>query len=309
MDSIVIQDLRKTYGDHTVLDGVNLAVAEGEFYALMGPNGSGKSTLSAIVASVTQCDSGTVRVCGRTPAQARDMIAYIPQENFAVPQLSGRENLLFFASLLGIGGRRARELVDRMLEAVGLTGEADRLFGRYSGGMKKRLELATTLFPGIRVLILDEPTTGLDPIARRDFFNLLATVKHDRASVFLITHLGTDADAASRVGLIHHGRIIAEGTPAALRERHAPEDVITIETAAQDSTPGSVLAPFNEGRKVTRLPNGYRLFVRDGARVLPEAVRALGEAGVTVTRTEVARPTLEDVFFKLTEQPMEVSLQ
>lgn len=306
MDSIIIRDLTKRYGDRTVLDGINLTVSEGEFYALMGPNGSGKSTLSSILASVTGYDSGTVSIHGKEPERARNIIAYIPQENFAVPQLSGRENLCYFASLLGIGGREARSLVDGALEKVGLAGEADKQFAKYSGGMKKRLELATALFPGVRVLLLDEPTTGLDPSARRDFFALLAAVRHDHASIFLITHLGTDAEAASRVGLIHRGRIIAEGTPATLRERHTPGEVVTIETDGREGGAGSVLRAFTEGGRVARLPNGYRLFVRDGGRVLPEIVRAFGEAGIAVTRTEVSRPTLEDVFFELTEQRMEV---
>ena len=154
MHSIFVQNLKKSYGTQKVLDGINLSVEEGEFYALMGPNGSGKSTLSSIMASVTKFDSGILEIHGKKPEQAREMIAYIPQENFSVPQLSGRENLLYFASILGIGGREARGLIDQMLEKVGLTKDADKQFSHYSGGMKKRLELATALFPGVRVLIL-----------------------------------------------------------------------------------------------------------------------------------------------------------
>jgi ABC-2 type transport system ATP-binding protein len=308
--SIYIKDLKKSYGSQKVLDGVDLIVEEGEFYALMGPNGSGKSTLSSIMASVTKFDGGTLEICGEKPEQARKMIAYIPQENFSVPQLSGRENLLYFARILGNGGADARGLTNQMLEKVGLTGEADKQFSRYSGGMKKRLELATTLFPGVRVLILDEPTTGLDPAARRDFFALLANIKHDQTSIFLITHLGSDAEAASRVGLIHRGKIIAEGTPATLRTQYAPEEAITIETSVQSNDVESILRDFSDGQKVARLQTGYRIYARDGGHVLPEAVKALNQAGIAVNRTEVAKPTLEDVFFKLTEHPMqEVQIQ
>jgi ABC-2 type transport system ATP-binding protein len=303
--SIFIQNLKKSYGDQKVLDGINLTVEDGEFYALMGPNGSGKSTLSSIMASVTKFDSGVIEIHGKNPQQAREMIAYIPQENFSVPQLSGRENLLYFASVLGIGGRDARRLITTMLEKVGLTKDADKHFSRYSGGMKKRLELATALFPGVRVLILDEPTTGLDPAARRDFFTLLKNIKYDRTSIFLITHLGSDAESASRVGLIHKGRIIAEGTPATLRKQYAPEETITIETPTQSSDCEAILEAFSDGRKVAQLPNGYRIYARDGGQVLPEVVKTLNQAGITVNRTELARPTLEDVFFKLTEQSMQ----
>jgi ABC-2 type transport system ATP-binding protein len=308
--SIYIRDLKKSYGNQKVLDGVDLAVEEGEFYALMGPNGSGKSTLSSIMASVTRSDSGTLEIHGKKPEQARDMIAYIPQENFSVPQLSGRENLLYFARILGNGGTDVRGLINQMLEKVGLTQDADKQFSRYSGGMKKRLELATALFPGVRVLILDEPTTGLDPAARRDFLALLANIKQDQTSIFLITHLGTDAEAASMVGLMHKGKIIAEGTPATLRTQHAPEEAVTIETAVQSSDCESILKAFSDGQKVARLQTGYHIYARDGGHVLPEVVKALNQAGISVNRTEVAKPTLEDVFFKLTEHPMqEVRIQ
>jgi ABC-2 type transport system ATP-binding protein len=310
MHSIYIKDLKKNYGDQKVLDGVDLVIEEGEFYALMGPNGSGKSTLSSIMASVTKFDSGILEIHGKKPEQAREMISYIPQENFSVPQLSGRENLIYFASILGIGGRDAQVLINQMLEKVGLTKDADKQFSRYSGGMKKRLELATALFPGVRVLILDEPTTGLDPAARRDFFTLLENIKRDQTSIFLITHLGSDAEAASRVGLIHRGKIIAEGTPATLRTQYAPEETITIETPTQGSNCEAILKPFSDGQKVAQLQNGYRIYARDGGQVLPEVVKALNQAGITVNRTEMAKPTLEDVFFKLTEQPMqEVQIQ
>ena len=305
MHSVFIQDLKKSYTSQKVLDGVNLVVEEGEFYALMGPNGSGKSTLSSIMASVTKFDSGTLEICGKRPEQAREMIAYIPQENFSVPQLTGRENLLYFASILGIGRHEARAMVNQMLEKVGLKKDAYNRFSNYSGGMKKRLELATTLFPGVRMLILDEPTTGLDPAARRDFFTLLKNIKHDQVSIFLITHLGSDAEAASRVGLIHNGKIIAEGTPVELRTHHAAEEAITIETPSMGGDCEAILKVFSNGSKVARLSNGFRFYVRNGSQVLPEVVKALNGADVTISRTEVAKPTLEDVFFNLTEHSMQ----
>jgi ABC-2 type transport system ATP-binding protein len=232
------------------------------------------------------------------------MIADIPQENFSGPQLSGKENLVYFASILGISGRDAVGLINSMLEKVGLTKDADKQFSYYSGGMKKRLELATALFPGVRVLILDEPTTGLDPTARRDFFTLLRDIIQDRTSIFLITHLGIDAESASKVGFIHKGKIIAEGTPTTLRTQYAPEETITIETPTQSSSCEAIIKTFNEGQKVAQLQNGYRIYAHDAGQVLPEIIKALNQAGIAVNRTEVAKPSLEDVFFKLTEQPM-----
>jgi ABC-2 type transport system ATP-binding protein len=305
MKAIHVESLKKSFGTEPVLNGLNLEVEEGEFYALMGPNGSGKSTLSAILASVTQFDNGTVEIYGKSPAAARGLIAYIPQENFSVPQLSGRENLLYFANLLGIAGKDARALADNLLEKVGLTADADKRFAHYSGGMKKRLELATALFPGIRLLILDEPTTGLDPGARRDFFALLKNVLAKHTATLLITHLGSDAEAASRVGLIDKGQIIAEGTPAGLRSRYAAADMLTIETVGADGACENILKSVKDVQKVAALQNGYRICVGDASQVLPEIVRTLNQAGIPVNRTEVARPTLEDVFFALTERTMQ----
>ncbi len=310
MKVIHVENLKKSYGPTPVLQGINLDINEGEFYALMGPNGSGKSTLSSILASVTKFDSGILQIYGKKPDKVRQMIAYIPQDNFAVPQLSGRENLLYFASILGIGGRAARDMVDQMLEKVGLTREANKPFSHYSGGMKKRLELATAQFPGVRILILDEPTTGLDPAARRDFFTLLKHIKQDKTSIFLITHMGSDAESASKVGLIHKGRIIAEGTPAMLRAQFAPDETITIETPNVSDDCETVLKAFSEGHKFAYLPDGYRIYAHDGGQILPEVVKALNQSGITINRTEVSKPTLEDVFFKLTEHPMqEVKIQ
>jgi ABC-2 type transport system ATP-binding protein len=310
MRAVHAENLKKSYGLTPILKGINLDIFEGEFYALMGPNGSGKSTLSSIMASVSKFDSGTLEMLGKSPSQARGMIAYIPQENFSIPQLSGKENLLYFASILGISGHAARRLSEEMIERVGLTGEAEKQFSRYSGGMKKRLELATALFPGIRILILDEPTTGLDPAARRDFFTLLKNIQGDLGTIFLITHLGSDAESASRVGLIDKGKIIAEGTPATLRQQYAQEEAITIETPGVNVVCENILSAFGNGRKIARLQNGYRIYAQDGGHVLPEVVKALNQAGITVNRTEVAKPTLEDVFFKLTQQPIqEVELQ
>ena len=168
MFAIHVENLVKTYDSRRVLDGVNLDVQEGEFYALIGPNGSGKTTLASIIARVKTQDSGVVEVYGKKPAQAKESIGYVPQEDFSSPKLSGKENLIYFAGLLGYSRSQANQLATGMLNKLGLSDEADKRVAKYSGGMRKRLEVATAIFPGIKVLIiLDEPTTGLDPAAGR----------------------------------------------------------------------------------------------------------------------------------------------
>jgi len=296
MNAICVENLTKRYGANEVLKGVNLKVDEGEFYALMGPNGSGKTTLAAIIASVRMPTSGSVDIYGRKPWHAKEWIGYVPQENFSSPKLTGRENLMYFAKLLGYSGSQAENLVGGMLDRMGLSVDADKRVGKYSGGMRKRLEVATALFPGVRILILDEPTTGLDPAARRNFFGLIEEIKDEKTTIFLITHIGADAELASRVGLMDEGEIIAEDTPEALKKLQGLEDVITVETAAQSEEVANILREFSDDKRVLETEAGYRIFSRNGDKVLAEVVRSLDRVGHKVTRIEVARPSLEDVF-------------
>jgi ABC-2 type transport system ATP-binding protein len=291
-----------------VLDAVNLDVAEGEFYALMGPNGSGKTTLASIIAAVRTQDSGIVEVYGRKPAQAKASIGYVPQENFSSPKLSGRENLAYFANLLGYSRNQTNQLVVEMLRSVGLSEEADKRVSKYSGGMRKRLEVATAVFPGIKVLILDEPTTGLDPAARRSFFSMTREILDKKTSVILITHIGSDAELASRVGLIDNGRIIAEGTPDELKRKHAVEDVITVETAATSDSVVSILKGLSIDGRIVESKASYKIYSQNGDRVLADVVRSLDQTGHKVMRIEMARPTLEDVFFKLTQRNLQEAI-
>ncbi len=302
MNAIRVENLTKRYGANEVLKGVNLKVDEGEFYALMGPNGSGKTTLASIIASVRIPTSGSVDIYGRKSWQAKEWIGYVPQENFSSPKLTGRENLMYFARLLGYSGSQAESLVNEMLGRIGLSADADKRVGKYSGGMRKRLEVATALFPGVRILILDEPTTGLDPSARRKFLGLVEEVKDKQTTIFLITHLGSDAELASRVGLIDSGEIIAEGEPEALKRMHGLGDVITVETAVKSDKVADVLRNFSDEKRLLETEAGYRIYCKHGDKVLPEAVRNLDQIGGKVTRIEVAKPSLEDVFFKLTEK-------
>ena len=309
MFAIHVEKLVKTYNSQRVLDGVNLDVAEGEFYALMGPNGSGKTTLASIIAAVKTQDSGIVEVYENKPAQAKEFIGYVPQENFSSPKLSGRENLVYFANLLGYSRRQANQLVVEMLKNIGLSEEADKRVAKYSGGMRKRLEVATAIFPGIKVLILDEPTTGLDPTARRSFFSMIKEIMDKKTSIMLITHIGSDAELASRVGLIDNGKMIAEGTPDELKRKHAVEDVITVETAVKSNSVLSVLKGYSINGKVVESEAGYKIYSQNGDKVLADVVRGLDQARHKVMRIEMARPTLEDVFFRLTERHLQEAIE
>jgi len=300
MDAIYVENLSKKYGNDEVLKGVNLRIEGGEFYALMGPNGSGKTTLVSIMACVRLPTSGKVEIYGRKPEQAKEFIGYIPQENFSCPTLTGKENLMYFAKLLGYTKRQAERLVNEILNKVGLSEEANKRVSNYSGGMRKRLEVATVLFPGIRILILDEPTTGLDPSARRKFFGLIEEIKEEKVTILLITHIGADAGLASRVGLINEGKIIAEDKPERLKKASGLENVINIETVIKSGKVANMLSNFSEGAKISETDVGYRIYCRDAEKAVPEIVRSLDEIGCKATRIETIKPSLEDVFFKLT---------
>lgn len=302
MDVICVENLTKKYGGNEVLKGVSLRITEGEFYALMGPNGSGKTTLASILASVRSSTSGKVEVFGKKPDEAKGFIGYLPQENFSSPMLSGRENLMYFAGLLGHSKSEAGRMVGDLLAKIGLSADADKRVSKYSGGMRKRLEVATVLFPGVKILILDEPTTGLDPSARRKFFGLINDVKGEKTTILLITHIGADAELASRVGLIDEGEIIAEGEPEKLKKASGLKNVINIEASIKSGRVAEVLSGFSGEGKVLETDLGYRVYSKDVEEATPKIVRSLDAVGCKVLKIEAVRPSLEDVFFKLTER-------
>jgi ABC-2 type transport system ATP-binding protein len=301
MDAIHTENLTKMYGDNEVVKGVNLRIKEGEFYALMGPNGSGKTTLSSIIASVRSPTSGKIEIYGNKPEKAKKIIGYLPQENFSSPLLTGKENLMYFAELLGYSKGEAVEIVEGLLKKVGLGEEANKRVSQYSGGMRKRLEVATILFPGLKLLIMDEPTTGLDPSARRKFLGLVQDLRNEETTILLITHIGADADLASRVGLMNRGKIIAEDKPERLKKNSGLENVVNIETSIKNERVANFLSKFSEKLRVLETETGYRVFAEDVEEATPTIVRGLDEIGCKVIRIETVKPSLEDVFFKLTE--------
>jgi len=302
MNAICAEKLTKTYEDSEVLQGVNLKIEEGEFYALMGPNGSGKTTLASIIASVRKPTTGKIEIYGRKPEKAKELTGYVPQENFSCPILTGKENLMYFAGLLNYSKKKAERIVNELLDKIGLSQDADKRVSDYSGGMRKRLEAATALFPGIRILILDEPTTGLDPSARRKFLGLIQGVKEEKTTILLITHIGADAELASKVGLIDKGKIIAEDKPDRLKKASDLKNVISIETAIKSEKVANILSGLSEKGKVLETEVGYRVYCKDVEEATPEIVRSLDAIGCKTTKIETEKPSLEDVFFKLTEK-------
>jgi len=300
--AVLAEKVTKEYGKKEVLKEVNLKISKGEFYALMGPNGSGKTTLASILASVKLPTSGKIQIFGKKPEDAKKITGYVPQENFSSPLLTGKENLMYFAGLLGYSKREAAEIVEGLLNKVGLWEDANKRVSHYSGGMRKRLEVATILFPSLKLLILDEPTTGLDPSARRKFLGLVQELRNEETTILLVTHIGADADLASRVGLMDKGAIIAEDQPERLKKSSGLENVVNIETSIKNEKVANLLSKFSEKMKVLETETGYRVFTEDVEEATPKIVRSLDQIGCKAIRIETAKPSLEDVFFKLTER-------
>ncbi len=308
MSAIICKNIHKSYENTEVLKGVSLEIVQGEFYALMGPNGSGKTTLTSIVACTSLPTRGTVEIHSHNIVEAaekvKELIGYVPQENFSSPHLTGKETLIYFARLFGFSKAEAKKIAEDLLDKMGLTEAAEKRVANYSGGMKKRLEVATALFPGVRVLILDEPTTGLDPSARKKFLGMIKSINKEGTTVFFVTHIGEDAEVASRVGFMDEGRIVMEDEPKQLKKRSGLRNVVNIDTSLKANEVVNVLQHFSDNGKILETEKGYKIYCEKPEDVTPSIVRSLDKIGCAATRIETAPPSLEDVFFKLTEKSL-----
>ncbi|MGN9836984.1 ATP-binding cassette domain-containing protein [Nonomuraea sp. H19] len=299
------EGLVKRYGSLLAVDGVKFAVAEGEAYGLLGPNGSGKSTTIGMVVGVLAPDSGTVRVHGhemaRRPLRAKRLIGYVPQEVALYPDLTGRENLRYFGSLFGLRGQRLRERVAEVLDVVGLADRADQRLDTYSGGMQRRINIAAGLVHEPKVLLLDEPTVGVDPQSRNAILESVERLVAGGMTVLYTSHYMEEVErVCDRVGIIDQGRIIAEGTPAELMAALAPGGRAEVEVEGDVRVAAAAVAAL-PGVAVTVAEHRSRLLVtwEEGADRLPDVLQAL-DGVAAVVRTEVVRPSLEEVFLHLT---------
>jgi ABC-2 type transport system ATP-binding protein len=306
VDAIVVEGLRKRYGDVQALDGVSFAVREGEVFGLLGPNGAGKSTTVRVLVTLTTPDDGRAMVAGhdvRREANAvRRTIGYVPQETGADGYGTGRENLMLQGRVQGMRGRDLRERVDRLLGLVGIADAADRVVKGYSGGMKRRLDIALGLVHRPRVLFLDEPTTGLDPEARVAMWAEVSRLAQEESlTILLTTHYLEEADElADRLAIVSRGKIVVEGTPGDLKADLAGDAVqVELEDGQVEQAQG-VLAGI--GAAPDQVLDGRVLVARvqNGGRAVPGIINALEGAGIGVASVSVARPSLDDVYLHYT---------
>jgi daunorubicin resistance ABC transporter ATP-binding subunit len=310
---IEVKDLTKVYPDGTrAVQEVSFNVGRGEVFGFLGPNGAGKSTTIKVLITLLERTGGEARVLGldteRDADAIRRRIGYAAQEVGVDDDLTGRENLRLQGRLYHLPRQVLKQRIDELLTLLNLTEDADRPAGAYSGGMRKRLDLATGLIHRPELLFLDEPTTGLDPQNRAGLWKHLERLnKEEGLTIFLTTHYMEEADRlCDRLAIIDHGRLIAEGSPASLKGQLGG-DVIALTfkeagepTDTQKERAATLLRGLPLVRDVTPTDTGINVIVQDGGAAVPELLRVLGEAGLGVARLSLTSPTLDDVFLKHT---------
>jgi ABC-2 type transport system ATP-binding protein len=305
---IVAEGLVRTFGDVKAVDGVDLIVEAGEIFGLLGPNGAGKSTTVRMLTTLLRPTAGTARVAGfdvvRQADQVRRRIGVALQDAAIDPLMTGMELLRLQAVLYGIASAQVRPRAGELLERVGLTAAADRRVGTYSGGMRRRLDLALSLIHQPTVLFLDEPTTGLDPMSRITLWEEVRRLNSEGTTVLLTTQYLEEADQlADRVAIVDQGRIVREGAPRDLKAAvGAPTLLITVEPAALDAA-RIVLATLGDLRPTPEGTLGVGLV--SGAEAVPDVIRALDAQGISVRHLELNAPSLDDVFAEATGHRLE----
>ena len=300
--TISARAVRKSFGDHVVLDGVDLTVAEGTIFALLGPNGAGKTTMVRILSTLIAADAGDIQVGGHDvsgdPRAVRALIGVTGQFSAVDNLLTGEENLRLMADLRHLGRAAGRRRIAELLERFDLTGAKRKPLSTYSGGMRRRLDLAMTLVGDPAVIFLDEPTTGLDPRSRRTMWQIIRELVTDGVTIFLTTPYLDEADQlADRVAVLDHGRIVAEGTPAELKRR-IPGGHIQLQFAEPDALHAAAAmipdAVPDDDQLTLQIPG-------DGSVAsLRRLLNELDQTSIDVEHMSIHSPDLDDVFFAVT---------
>jgi ABC-2 type transport system ATP-binding protein len=320
-DIVVVENLRKTYEKNVLaVDGISFRVHTGEIFGFLGPNGAGKSTTIKILTTLLEKSSGKATIDGLDidddQAKVRRIIGYSSQDVGVDDDLTARENLLLQCSFHHIPKDRARKKVDELLQTVRLTEAADRRLKTFSGGMRKRLDLASSLVSDPKILFLDEPTTGLDPQSRQDIWDYIIKLNRQGMTIFLTTQYMEEADRlAGRLCIVDQGKIVAEGTPNELKAQIGA-DKLTLHFKADDFSscdkarelmaklPG--IQEVGQCRDGLVAENGLTIMTKNGSAMVTQVVRALDSAGINVEQLNLSAPTLDEVFLKLTGKTLNV---
>jgi ABC-2 type transport system ATP-binding protein len=298
-------DLRKRFGEIQAVNGISFGVAPGETYGLLGPNGAGKTTTISMVCGLLDPDDGAVEVAGAPlttgSVAAKAAIGYVPQELAIYPDLSAAENLRFFARLYGLASGTARERVAEVLDVIGLAERGDDLAKTYSGGMKRRLNIGIGLLHRPRLLVLDEPTVGVDPQSRRHIFDSIRALRDRGMTILYTSHYMEEAERlCDRIGIVDLGELKAEGTRAELVALVGEHDRVQLDGTGDLDAGARACAALPSVHAATVREGGIELIVDHAGSMLVELLQTISAAGVDVKAVEVDEPDLEAVFLHLT---------
>jgi len=302
---IEVNDLRKDYGDLTAVDGLSFTARPGEIYGLLGPNGAGKSTTIGCISGLLAPTSGHIRVQGHDVVTdglaARRSLGVVPQEIAIYEEVSATENLRYWGGAYGLGGRKLGTRIQEVLELCGLLDRAREPVKRFSGGMKRRLNLACGILHGPQVLLLDEPTVGVDAQSRVKLLDLVRAEAGSGACVLYTTHYMEEAEQlCDRLAVVDHGKLIAEGTLPELRARTEEGDILRLTGTFTDRAIQERVAALG-GIDITQAEDAQlTLSLREASRRLPEVLAAVTAAGGEIRETTLTQPSLESLFIKLT---------
>jgi ABC-2 type transport system ATP-binding protein len=303
---LVVRGLSKSFGSRLAVDGIAFTIAPGEIYGLLGPNGAGKTTSISMIAGILARDAGEVAIDGTDidagPA-ARALIGIVPQAITLYLDLTARENLDFWGRMYDLSGAALQQAIDAALDAVGLTKRADDIVGTYSGGMQRRLNLAAGILHQPKLLILDEPTVGVDPQSRSAIFDLVERLRDEGTAILYTTHYMEEAERlCARIGIIDSGKLIAEGTRAELVAGLGQDSRIEIGLGRGDSPERAerIVGALDGVMSATVENNHLHVVADHGANRLPAMLTALLNAGAMAESVRVVEPNLEDVFLRMT---------
>lgn len=305
-NSVVIEDLVKSFGDFVAVNHISLETRRGEIFGFLGPNGAGKSTTIRMLCGLLTPTSGRAIVAGfdvaRQPESVRQNIGYMSQKFSLYNDLKVIENLRLFSGLYNVPSEKLRERIDWALEMANLKGQENLIVGTLPGGWKQRLALGCAVLHKPPIIFLDEPTSGVDPISRRQFWDLIHRMAGEGVTVFVTTHYMEEAEYCNRLALIFRGKMVALGTPSELKHKSMKGELLFVECDRLGPAVEALQsAPMVLDAAV--FGNALHLVVEQADSATPEVTRYLADRGVSVRRIEKIRPSLEDVFVALTTEP------
>ncbi|MGH9325213.1 MAG: ATP-binding cassette domain-containing protein [Terriglobia bacterium] len=306
MNTIEANGLTKRFGDFVAVDHVSFSVSEGELFGLLGPNGAGKTTLIRMLTTLTPPTEGSAQVAGhnvrKDPEAVRNSIGVIPQALTSDPELTAEENMQIHAKVYGVPARERRERIRGLLEAVDLARFAKSLVGTFSGGMRRRLEIARGMVHSPKVLFLDEPTSGLDPVSRTNVWEMIEKLRQQSSlTILLTTHYMEEADTlCERIAIVDHGKLVALDTPARLKETVSAHEVVEAQFKGAPADWRETLASLPGAISVSEQEGVTRITTQNGPQTLAAVMDVARERRVEVRHVTVESTTLEDVFLHFT---------